>query len=80
VVAAASGASYLDATFDAGRSWSEVLSDSQSGGLAWFDLGFTTATQGEVVEGQPRSAGAEPPSRMLITRDGGHRWSPVAFG
>ena len=79
VIAAASGASYLDATFDGGRSWSEVLVDSQSGGEPWADLGFTTATHGEVIEGRPGSGPSQPASRMLITRDGGHTWSAISF-
>lgn len=79
VVAAASGASYLYASFDDGRTWSEVLMDSQSGGAAWFDLGFTTTTQGEVIEGIPLSGDPQRPSRMLITHDGGHSWSTVTF-
>ena len=79
-VAAASGASWLYATFDAGRSWSTVYEDTSSGGAPWRDLGFTTPAQGVVIEGlQPGTAGL-PPNRVLMTRDGGHTWSPTALG
>jgi len=79
VVAAASGASFLYGTFDAGRSWSTVYQDTAGGGAPWRDLGFTDASQGVVVEGlQPGTAGL-PPNRLLMTRDGGHTWAPVTF-
>lgn len=81
VISAASGASFLYASFDGGHTWSTVLQDSASGGQPWFDLGFTTPQQGVVVEGTVGSPGTGglPPSRLLMTRDGGHSWSPVAF-
>lgn len=85
VVAASSGASELYATFDGGRSWHTVLSDTASGGAPWHDLGFTTATQGVVVEGfaaqaTPAGAGsANAASRLWGTTDGGHTWKPLAF-
>lgn len=79
VVAAASGASYLYATFDGGRTWSEVLTDNRSGGAGWFDLGCTTTTQCEAVEGFPFSGDPQRPSKMFIARDGGHSWLTVTF-
>jgi photosystem II stability/assembly factor-like uncharacterized protein len=79
VVAAASGASFLYGTFDAGRSWSTVYQDTSGGGAPWRDLGFTDPSQGVVVEGlQPGTAGL-PPNRLLMTRDGGHTWATVTF-
>ena len=74
VVASASGASFLYATFDGGASWQTVL-DSTTGGQAWHDLGFTTAQQGVAIEGDP----ASPPSQLWMTRDGGHFWQPITF-
>lgn len=84
VVGASSGASYLYASFDGGQSWQTVVSDSSAGGAPWHDLGFTTATQGVVVEGYPPEAtsgtASTPPSRLLATTDGGHTWAAVTFG
>ena len=74
VVASASGASFLYATFDGGNSWQTVL-NSTTGGQAWHDLGFTTAQQGVAIEGDP----ATPPSQLWMTRDGGHFWQPITF-
>ena len=72
-VAAASGASFLYGSFDGARQWRSVLT-LFDGGLGWSDFGFTTATQGVAVEGRPPQ-----PSRLWMTRDGGHTWSAVAF-
>ena len=74
VVASASGASFLYATFDGGKSWQTVL-DSMTGGQPWHDLGFTTAQQGVAIEGDPGLS----PSQMWMTRDGGHFWQPIVF-
>ena len=80
VVAAASGASFLHASFDGGSNWTTVFDDTSSGGLPWRDLGFTDAAQGVVVEGLAvQQVAGQPPSRLLLTRDGGHSWSPVVF-
>jgi photosystem II stability/assembly factor-like uncharacterized protein len=74
VVASASGASFLYATFDGGKSWQTVL-NSMTGGQPWHDLGFTTAQQGVAIEGDPGLS----PSQLWITRDGGHFWQPITF-
>jgi hypothetical protein len=58
----------LQASFDGGASWSTVYRGSDS--IDPGELGFTTATQGVAISG----------SRLLITFDGGHHWSPVSFG
>ncbi len=76
VVASASGASFLYATFDGGASWQTVL-ESDTGGQPWHDLGFTTAQQGVAIEGDP--TGGVPPSQLWMTRDGGHFWQPITF-
>jgi putative cell wall-binding protein/photosystem II stability/assembly factor-like uncharacterized protein len=76
VMASASGASFLYATFDGGSSWQSVL-DSTTGGQAWHDLGFTTPQQGVAVEGTPSVSGQ--PSQLWMTRDGGRSWQPIVF-
>jgi photosystem II stability/assembly factor-like uncharacterized protein len=78
VIAAASGASYLYASFNSGRTWSTVDQDADGGGLPWSDIGFTTALQGVVIEGQVGITGTA--SRLFVTRDGGHSWTPASFG
>jgi BNR/Asp-box repeat len=61
------GKSLLVGSFDGGRTWTTVVSASAT---AFSDLGFTTPTQGVVVS----DAG-----RLLMTHDGGHVWTAVAF-
>lgn len=80
VVAAASGASFLYGTFDSGGTWSTVYEDTSGGGSPWRDLGFTSVSQGVVVEGLQAGRAGLPPNRLLMTRDGGHTWAAVAFG
>jgi photosystem II stability/assembly factor-like uncharacterized protein len=73
-VAASSGATGIDASFDGGHTWMTTLLIGD-GGLGLSDLGFTTATQGVVIHGQttyPQSL------QLLMTRDGGHEWEAVA--
>jgi photosystem II stability/assembly factor-like uncharacterized protein len=80
LVSAASGASFLYGSFDGGRTWAEVFS-APTGGAFWTDLGMTTSGQGAAVLGHSSPQGATPLTpQLLMTRDGGHRWSPVAFG
>ena len=74
VVSAASGASSLYRSADGGSSWTATT--FSDGGIGFEDLGFTTATQGIVIHGQPG-----PPtnyaSQLLMTRDAGATWQPV---
>ena len=73
-VAAASGATYIYASFNSGAAWTTAYGMGD-GGLGLSDLGFTTATQGVVIHGQtnyPQSL------QLLMTRDGGHQWETVA--
>jgi photosystem II stability/assembly factor-like uncharacterized protein len=81
VISAASGASFLYASFDSGHTWSTAFQDSAGGGTPFRDLGFTTATQGVVIEGlvPPGSSSGLPTPRLLMSRDGGHTWTPVTF-
>ncbi|HZQ59280.1 MAG TPA: hypothetical protein VFA84_14670 [Acidimicrobiales bacterium] len=68
----AAGPAALEATFDAGATWSQV---STAAGVDAADLGFTTATQGVVVFRTPAGDGGT----LQITRDGGRTWREVAF-
>jgi photosystem II stability/assembly factor-like uncharacterized protein len=77
VIAAASGASFLYGSFDAGKTWAAVDQDTSGGGLPWSDLGFTNSLQGVVVEGQVGIQGA--PSKLYFTRDAGHTWTAATF-
>jgi len=73
-VAAASGATYIYASFDGGAAWTTAYGIGD-GGLGLSDLDFTTATQGVVIHGQTN----DPQSlQLLMTRDGGHQWETVA--
>lgn len=76
VLASASAASWLYGSFDGGATWTTVL-QTNTGGQPWRDLGFTTQTQGVVVEGV--AAMADQQSRLWMTTDGGHHWSAVSF-
>jgi hypothetical protein len=63
----------LAASFDRAATWTTAFSGTPSGG--WQDLGFTSSTQGVVVEaGQGTQPGV-----LLMTHDGGHSWVPVPF-
>jgi hypothetical protein len=72
-VATSSGATWLYASRNGGRRWSNSLR-LDDGGLGWNDFGFTTATQGVAVEGTP-SAG----SHLWMTTNSGRRWHKVKF-
>jgi photosystem II stability/assembly factor-like uncharacterized protein len=72
-LAAASGGTEIYASFTGGLTWTTTLGFGD-GGLGLSDLGFTTATRGVVIHGQP----AYPESlQLLMTRDGGRQWVPV---
>ena len=73
-VPAASGASYVYRSADGGHTWSAPLNQGD-GGVGYFDVGFTTATQGVAVYGNP----AQGNSSLLMTHDAGATWKPVTF-
>jgi photosystem II stability/assembly factor-like uncharacterized protein len=79
-VAAYSGLSMIYVSPDGGLSWRTGL-QFNDGGVGFSDLGFTTATQGFVIEGTPWQAqfSGSGPSRMYLTRDGGRSWQRVSF-
>jgi hypothetical protein len=73
-VPAASGASYVYRSADGGHTWGTPLNQGD-GGVGYFDVGFTTATQGVAVYGNP----AQGKSSLLMTHDAGATWKPVRF-
>lgn len=81
IVVSNSGASWLYRSTNAGRTWSTAL-QLDSGGAPWGDLGFTTATDGVVIEG-PAAVGRGESSvafgRVLLTDDGGRTWAVSRF-
>jgi photosystem II stability/assembly factor-like uncharacterized protein len=72
-VATASGATLLYASTDGGRRWRTNVMFGD-GGRGWNDFGFTTATQGVAVEGNPVIG-----SRLLMTTNAGRTWHKVKF-
>lgn len=79
VIGATSAASWLYRSTDGGRTWSTVKEYSDQG-YGFGDLGFTTDTQGIVVQGLPALPAKGGPSVLLLTHDAGATWQPVAFG
>ncbi len=73
-VPAASGASFVYRSADGGHTWATPLNQGD-GGVGYFDVGFTTATQGVAVYGNP----AQGISSLLMTHDAGATWKPVTF-
>ncbi len=81
---AQSGASFIYRSTDSGGSW-DTVDDLADGGAGFRDLGFTTATQGVVVSGEPTTGtpsstdAAATGSQLLMTHDAGATWTPVSF-
>ena len=75
-VPASSGASYVYRSADGGHTWGTPLSQGD-GGVGYYDVGFTTATQGVAVYGNPAVGTAA--TSLLMTHDGGATWKPVTF-
>jgi hypothetical protein len=63
----------LIATYNDGASWEKVFGTISYSFEA--DLGFTSSSQGVAILG----SGAGPGGALLMTFDGGHNWTPVAF-
>ena len=64
-IPASSGASEVYRSGDAGKTWQTPLQQGD-GGVGYFDVGFTTATQGVAVYGQAWRTGT-PASELLMT-------------
>jgi hypothetical protein len=68
------GAALINATFDEGTTWRTVYRGRSRRVLR--ELGFTTAAQGVAVEAGGDGLGG----KVLMTRDGGHTWTPLRLG
>lgn len=75
-VAAASVFSWIYASGNAGRTWHTVLQNDRGGDTMLNDFGFTTSTQGVVVQGLPQNGGR---AVLRMTRNGGRTWPQVRF-
>ena len=76
-IPAVSGTSEVYRSGDAGKTWQTPLQQGD-GGVGYFDVGFTTATQGVAVYGQAGRPGT-PAAQLLMTHDAGATWSVVRF-
>ena len=74
-LAAASGASFLDRSGNAGKTWTELTVPGSGGGLPWNSLSYVSRTTGWVVLGGPGSGG----SRLLRTSDACRTWHQIGF-
>jgi photosystem II stability/assembly factor-like uncharacterized protein len=74
VVGAASGASFLYSSRDAGRNWTGRIFDDGGAGLS--DLQFSAPGLGAVIEGRPGLGG---PDILWLSRNGGATWSAAHF-
>jgi hypothetical protein len=72
-VASWSAATFVYKSTNGGRTWHQNLFLPDAG-LGWNDFGFTTATQGVGVEGNPTLG-----SHLWITYNSGHTWHRVVF-
>jgi photosystem II stability/assembly factor-like uncharacterized protein len=75
VLAASSGAGFLDRSADAGRRWKVTTLDDGGAGLS--DLAFVNPSVGVVVNG--RLSSSPFPDRLLMTHDGGLTVSAVTI-
>ncbi len=72
-VASSSAANFIYVSRNGGRTWRSALFLAD-GGQGWTDFGFTTATQGVVVEGIPADG-----SHLYMTRNAGRTWGRIGF-
>jgi hypothetical protein len=80
VVGAFSGASWLYYTGDGAAHWSTAL-QTDNGGAGWNDLGFTSTTDGVVINAPALTDGGGDGrvGQLLLTSDGGASWHPVTW-
>jgi photosystem II stability/assembly factor-like uncharacterized protein len=76
VIATASAASWVYYSGDGAAQWQGALT-ADDGGQGWADLGFTTTTDGVVIEGPALVSGRI--GKLLLSDDGGQTWQPVTF-
>ncbi|MBO0832932.1 MAG: hypothetical protein J2P29_13285, partial [Actinobacteria bacterium] len=76
VIATASAVSWVYYSGDGAAHWQSAVTVND-GGQGWADLGFTTPTDGVVIEGPALGSGRA--GRLLFTGDGGQTWQPVSF-
>ncbi len=70
-VTAASGASDIYSSSNAGRTWATLT--FTDGGAGLHDLHFTTPSFGAAIEGQPQDGSSS--DRLLLTHNGGVSWT-----
>jgi len=70
-VTAASGASDIYSSSNAGRTWATLT--FADGGAGLHDLRFTTPSFGAAIEGQPQDGPSS--DRLLLTHNGGATWA-----
>jgi hypothetical protein len=80
VVGAYSGASWLYYSGDGAANWSTAL-QTDNGGAGWNDLGFTSTTNGVVVNAPALDDGNRDgrAGQLLLTSDGGATWHAVTW-
>ena len=80
MVGAYSGASWLYYTGDGAAHWSTAL-QTDNGGAGWNDLGFTSTTDGVVINAPALTDGGDGGriGQLLLTSDGGATWHPVTW-
>jgi hypothetical protein len=80
VVGAYSGASWLYYSGDGAAHWSTAL-QTDNGGAGWNDLGFTSTTDGVVVNAPALDDGNHDgrDGQLLLTSDGGASWHAVTW-
>jgi photosystem II stability/assembly factor-like uncharacterized protein len=72
-----SGGTVLMRSTDGGKTFTAAKASIPSGGVALFDLGFTTPTQGVVIVG---GGGPGTESSLMMTRDAGATWTRIGIG
>ena len=73
-IVAGGGQSQIVVSVDGGLTWNAASLPAESTSFYVGYLGFTTATQGVLITSDSGSR-----TQLLMTRDGGHTWTPVKF-
>jgi photosystem II stability/assembly factor-like uncharacterized protein len=76
-VASVSRGSYMYINDGHGTAWTEVINQSDNGGIGWNDITYVTGNEAWVVYAP---ADAAPGSgELMVTRDGGRTWQQVSL-